>query len=384
MSNLELVVYTLITTHITIAAVTIFLHRNQAHKSVKLHPLISHFFRFWLWLTTGMATKEWVAIHRKHHAKCETEDDPHSPMFKGIWYMLFFGALPYHEETKNKETMKNYGQGTPDDWIENNVYKHEVFGVVILLIGEVVCFGWRGILVWFVQMYWIPFWAAGVINGIGHYFGYRTFSIKDTSSNILPIGIVIGGEELHNNHHAFPRSAKLSFKKYEFDIGWMYIKILEFLRLAKVVEVSAPFESKDGKLNISTAKGSSSAKMRLIKYYEDTVMNKIIESECDASVLDKFMSSQGCSFRKWWTRDKSILSQDAMHYLTDALQKSNNLKVVYELRDKLIEAWHGAGYSIQERISKLEAWCKDADAVGIACLDAFISYLRKRLPKNLS
>src|SRR5512143_1921490 len=229
------VVVALALTHVTIAGVTIFLHRCQAHRALDLHPIPSHFFRFWLWLTTGMITKEWAAIHRKHHAKCETPEDPHSPQVLGINRVLWGGVLLYRNESKNRETMERYGHGTPDDWLEHKLYTPYNFaGVALMALIDVALFGLvPGLAIFAVQMVWIPFWAAGVINGIGHYWGYRNFGCADASTNIVPWGILIGGEELHNNHHAYATSAKLSNKWYEFDIGWMYIRILESLRLAQ-------------------------------------------------------------------------------------------------------------------------------------------------------
>ena len=235
----QIVIYTLIVTHITIAGVTIFLHRCQAHRALDLHAIPSHFFRFWLWLTTGMVTKEWAAIHRKHHAKCETEEDPHSPVTRGIDKVVYEGAELYRIEARNTETIEKYGHGTPDDWIERNVYtKRSALGVSMLLVINILLFGVLGLSVWAVQMMWIPVTAAGIINGIGHFWGYRNFNCKDASTNILPWGIIIGGEELHNNHHTYGTSAKLSSKWYEFDIGWMYITILSFFGLAKVKKVA--------------------------------------------------------------------------------------------------------------------------------------------------
>ncbi|MBV8466951.1 MAG: fatty acid desaturase, partial [Burkholderiales bacterium] len=233
------IVVTLVLTHITIASVTIFLHRHQAHRALDLGPIPSHFFRFWLWLTTGMVTKEWAAIHRKHHAYCEKEDDPHSPVVKGIKKVFFEGSELYRAEAKNQETLDKFGHGTPDDWMERNVYtKHSVWGVVTMAVIDLLLFGPNGIWMWAVQMAWIPVTAAGIINGIGHYWGYRNFECEDASRNIVPWGIIIGGEELHNNHHTFGTSAKLSNKWFEFDIGWMYIRILEIFGQAKVRRVA--------------------------------------------------------------------------------------------------------------------------------------------------
>jgi stearoyl-CoA desaturase (delta-9 desaturase) len=234
----QVVLYTLVTTHITIAAVTIFLHRAQAHRAMDLHAIPSHFFRFWLWLGTGMVTKEWVAIHRKHHAKCETEDDPHSPQTRGIDTVLWRGAEMYRAEAKNKETMAKFGHGTPNDWIERNLYtRYSWQGVGLMLILNVALFGMLGLAVWAVQMLWIPITAAGIINGIGHYWGYRNFEAPDASTNISPWGLIIGGEELHNNHHTYPTSAKFSVKPYEFDIGWFYISMMRKIGWATVKKV---------------------------------------------------------------------------------------------------------------------------------------------------
>src|SRR5690606_26543952 len=235
----EIIAFTLVVTHITIAGVTIYLHRCQAHRALDLHPIASHFFRFWLWLTTGMVTKQWAAVHRKHHAKCETEEDPHSPVTKGIKKVFWEGAELYRTEAKKQETMDKYGHGTPDDWLEHNVYtKHSAKGVAIMLIIDLALFGIAGLAVWAVQMLWIPITAAGIVNGIGHYWGYRNYDCNDAATNIFPIGIIIGGEELHNNHHTFGTSAKLSSKWYEFDIGWMYIRMMEMVGLAKVKKVA--------------------------------------------------------------------------------------------------------------------------------------------------
>lgn len=233
-SFLAFIVLALTLTHITIISVTVFLHRNQAHKSVQISQPVTHFFRFWLWLTTGTITKEWVAIHRKHHAKVETDEDPHSPIIYGIYRVLFGGYFLYRRESLNQKTLEQYGMGTPNDYLEQNLYtKRNTWGILLLLLLEIKLFGWSGFGLWFVQMLWIPLWAAGVINGLGHWWGYRNTTTPDTSTNLMPWGIIVGGEELHNNHHAFPSSSKMSYKPWEFDIGWMYIKILEFARLAK-------------------------------------------------------------------------------------------------------------------------------------------------------
>jgi len=234
----QIVLFTLAMTHVTMISVTVFLHRHQAHRALDLHPIASHFFRLWLWLTTGQVTKEWASIHRKHHAKCEQEQDPHSPQVHGIRTVLLRGAELYRAEAKNKETMARFGHGTPDDWIERNLYaRYSWQGVGLMMIIDLALFGMAGLAVWAVQMAWTPVMAAGIINGAGHYWGYRNFEAPDASTNISPWGIIIAGEELHNNHHTYPTSAKLSIKPYEFDIGWMYITILKTLGLASVKKV---------------------------------------------------------------------------------------------------------------------------------------------------
>ena len=229
------IIYTLVVTHITIICVTLFLHRGQAHRAIIFHPILSHFMRFWLWLTTGMVTKQWVAIHRKHHQRSDLEGDPHSPHVFGFWKVLFKGAFLYNDASKDKVMVDTYGVGTPSDWMEHNVYTpHSRLGIGILLLFNIIVFGWWGLLIWGIQMIWIPLWAAGVINGLGHWWGYRNGETKEHSRNISPWGIVIGGEELHNNHHLSPASPKLSHKWFEFDIGWAWFKIFETLKLAKV------------------------------------------------------------------------------------------------------------------------------------------------------
>jgi stearoyl-CoA desaturase (delta-9 desaturase) len=228
-------IYVLVMTHITIACVTLYLHRSQAHRAVEFHPVVAHAMRFWLWLTTGMVTKQWVAIHRKHHVHSDNPGDPHSPHVFGIWRVFTQGAVLYHTASKDTAMVAQYGVGTPDDWIERTVYsKHSRLGILIMLLINLWLFGGIGFILWGIQMLWIPFWAAGVINGLAHWWGYRNGQTRDRSRNILPFGIIIGGEELHNNHHLNAGSAKLSLKPWEFDIGWMYITLLGYVGLAKL------------------------------------------------------------------------------------------------------------------------------------------------------
>jgi stearoyl-CoA desaturase (delta-9 desaturase) len=232
---MALLIYTLIVTHLTIICVTLYLHRSQAHLGVNFHPIVSHAMRFWLWLTTGMVTKQWVAAHRKHHRFSDQEGDPHSPHVFGIKTVLIKGALLYNRAAKDSTMVETYGRGTPDDWVERNVYsRYSRLGIVLLLLVNLLCFSWWGLLIWAVQMIWIPFWAAGVINGLAHWWGYRNGETKDRSRNISPWGIIIGGECLHNNHHLDPANPRLSRRWFEFDIGWFYIRLLCLLGLAKL------------------------------------------------------------------------------------------------------------------------------------------------------
>jgi len=369
----------LVLTHITIAGVTIFLHRCQAHRALDLHAIPSHFFRFWLWLTTGMITKEWAAIHRKHHAKCETVDDPHSPQIHGINKVLWTGVLLYVKESRNKETMERYGHGTPDDWMERNLYTpHEKMGVTLLLLINILLFGVvPGALMWVVQIGWIPFWAAGVINGWGHWFGYRNFKVADASVNIVPWGILIGGEELHNNHHAFGTSAKLSNKWYEFDIGWLYIRIMEMMGLAKVKKV-AP------KPKFVAAKASADME----------TLQAVIANRYDV------MSRYGKHFKAAWREElaklkeasaerahfkgiKRALNKDASELkdadrarLKQVLDTNAVLAKLYAMRQELMALWERSSASSEQLLQDLQDWCKRAEESGIRALEEFSLRLR--------
>ena len=276
------IVVALTLTHITIAAVTIFLHRHQAHRALELHPSVSHFFRFWLWLTTGMVTKEWAAIHRKHHAKVETPDDPHSPIQVGIRKVMWQGAELYRQEAKNGETMEKYGHGTPDDWLERNLYmRHSAKGIALMFVINVALFGPLGITIWAIQMIWIPIFAAGIINGVGHYWGYRNYEVADASTNIVPWGILIGGEELHNNHHTFGSSAKFSSKWWEFDIGWAYINMMEALGLARVKKIPPELicDSAKQRIDIDTVKAVITARFLVMSQFAREVMRHVHREE---------------------------------------------------------------------------------------------------------
>ncbi len=369
----QVVLATLVLTHVTIASVTIFLHRHQAHRALDLHPIPSHFFRLWLWLTTGMVTKEWAAIHRKHHAKCETPEDPHSPQVFGINRVLWGGVFLYVKEAQNLETLVRYGHGTPDDWMERNVYsRFPKTGIVLMAAIDLFLFGWSGILVWGVQMIWIPFWAAGVINGVGHYFGYRNFRADDASTNIFPIGILIGGEELHNNHHAHASSARLSSKWYEFDIGWMYIRLLEMVGLAKVKKVAPKLRLQEGKgsCDLETLQAVITHRYEVLAKYAKTLksihaeeIGRIRTSGIDLSTLGKWLHARE-------------LDEHSKEKLKAALDSSQALKTVYTMREELEALWARSTATKEQLVRQLEDWCIRAEESGIAQLKAFSLRLR--------
>ena len=371
-------------THVTIAAVTIFLHRSQAHRGLDLHPAVSHFFRFWLWLTTGMLTKEWVAIHRKHHARVETAEDPHSPQTRGIRKVLLEGAELYRAEAKNAETLQKYGTGTPDDWIERNVYTRlEWEGVALMLLIDVVLFGPIGLTIWAVQMAWIPITAAGIINGIGHYWGYRNFSCEDASRNIVPWGIVIGGEELHNNHHAYGSSAKLSSRWYEFDLGWAYIRCLEALGLAKVRKVAPrlKFDRKKLQADLDTLQSVITHRYAVLTSYarshkqafagELAALRERVrrgELALDLTSLRRL--------RRWFHSDGRDLPESDRNRLAPALESSKALQTIYAMRQELVALWQRSNESREQLLVRLQDWCHRAEASDLAPLRSFSRELR--------
>ena len=381
-SGWQVLVFTLVATHITIAAVTIFLHRSQAHRALDLGPIPSHFFRFWLWLTTGMVTKEWVAIHRKHHAKCETVDDPHSPVTKGIETVLLRGSELYRAEAKNQETLSKYGHGTPDDWVERNVYSRFVWqGVALTLIADVLLFGAAGLTIWSVQMLWIPITAAGIINGIGHYWGYRNFEAPDTSTNISPWGLIIGGEELHNNHHTYPTSAKLSVKPYEFDIGWGYIRAMELLGLARVRRTPPLL-----KLGSAKPVADSQTLEALIahRYEVMAAYARNLQQAC-AEELGR-LKAQGAQNTEGWAnmrlasrwlhRDRERIPAALRGQVDSACGQSAALAKLVTMREELRGLWTRTNVSAEQLVSDLQAWCRRAEDSGIASLQEFARTLR--------
>jgi len=375
----QILLFTLAVTHITIAAVTIFLHRCQAHRALDLHPIPSHFFRFWLWMTTGMVTKEWAAIHRKHHAKCETTEDPHSPITRGIDTVVFEGAELYRIEAKNRETMEKYGHGTPDDWIERHVYaKHSALGVSLMLIINLMLFGELGLTVWAIQMAWIPVTAAGVINGIGHYWGYRNFDCKDASTNILPIGIIIGGEELHNNHHTFGTSAKLSAKWYEFDIGWLYISILAALGLAKVKKVAPEPKFDRSKLvaDLDTLHAVVANRYDVMAKYARSLRSAWREEVDQIRASSALGSGFLKSSKKLLQREPTSLETSQRQQLSELFEHSSALKTMHEMRVELGAIWERSHFTSEQLLQQLRDWCARAEASGIRSLREFSLRLR--------
>ena len=368
---------TLLLTHITIVSVTIFLHRYQSHNALTLHPLISHFFRFWLWLTTGMVTKEWVAVHRKHHAKCETEEDPHSPKFKGIHKVLFKGVTLYRNEARSVETLKRYGHKTPDDWLEHNLYSRFPFaGIVLMALLDVLFFGAIGISIFAVQMLWIPLFAAGVINGVGHYWGYRNFETQDASTNILPWGILIGGEELHNNHHAHSTSAKLSSKWWEFDIGWMYIRLLEFFNFAKVKRIAPKVRIVNDKqvVDMDTVRAVLSNRFHILKIYGRKVIYPALkESSFHTNKNEQKLFKLA---HKLMIREDIRIEDMAKQKLDKVLQCNNTLATIFQFKQQLIEIWAHASHKNTNRVQSLQSWCNEAEQTGINALQEFATFLR--------
>lgn len=376
------VLVTLILTHITIASVTIFLHRQQTHRALTLHPIASHCFRFWLWLTTGMVAKEWVAIHRKHHATTDTVDDPHSPQIHGIRKVLLEGIEFYRVESRNAATLEKYGQGTPTDWIERKLYsKHTRLGIGLMLAINIVLFGPIGLSIWAVQMLWIPLFAAGVINGIGHYWGYRNFAPTDASRNIVPWGVLIGGEELHNNHHAYITSARFSSKWWECDIGWMYIRVLEMLHLAKVRKVAPRIRYNAYKSRCDEGT------LQAVLWHRYEVMAKFARSlqrtavteirRLRASALPGLTGSRVPDrLKHWLQRDPTELPENERVILEQALHSSTVLNTIYLMRQDLATLLNRSTASKEQLVKQLEDWCRRAEESRIGALREFSRMLR--------
>ena len=374
----QIVLYALVTTHITIASVTIYLHRHQAHRAMDLHAIPAHFFRFWLWLGTGQVTKEWVSIHRKHHAKCETSEDPHSPQAYGIKTVFWKGAELYRAESRNKETMVKFGHGTPNDWLERNLYsRYSWQGVGLMMILDLALFGVAGLAVWAVQMAWIPVTAAGIINGIGHYWGYRNFEAPDASTNISPWGIMIGGEELHNNHHTYPTSAKFSVKPYEFDIGWVYIRALEKVGLATVKKVPP-------KLQLGAIQPVADEKTleALIAHRYEVMagfareLRRAGKAEVEALKARNADASVLRAANRWLHRDDDKVPATAKQHLVQARAEHPVLDKMVTMREELRQMWLTTTASREQLTVDLQAWCHRAEESGIAALHEFSMKLR--------
>lgn len=377
LSVLETIIATILLTHITIASVTIFLHRSQAHRALDLHSTVSHFFRFWLWLTTGMVTREWVAIHRKHHAYCEGPEDPHSPKLFGIRKVLFEGAELYQSAASDRASVERYGHGTPDDWIEHRIYGRLTWqGLGLMALIDLLLFGINGIWVWALQMLWIPVLAAGVINGIGHYWGYRNFESPDESTNILPFGLLIGGEELHNNHHAFPSSAKLSVKPWEVDIGWFYIRILSSLGLARVKKLQPRSEVVRGKqvVDMDTLKAVIVSRMHVVACYAQEVVKPV--SKAELCTTKRSCRAMYRHTQRLLIKERSRLEPAAQARLQTILDKNQALQTVYQFRERLVELWERSATNQEALLKRLQDWCQQAEASGIIALKEFSLKLR--------
>lgn len=363
--------------HLTIVAVTLFLHRDQTHRGLVLHSAMRHVFRFWLWLTTGMVTREWVAVHRKHHAHCETEDDPHSPQVKGLLKVLLEGAELYRAEAAHPETLAQYGRGTVDDWLERHLYsRHSQLGIGAMLVVDLLLLGLPGITVWAVQMLAIPVLAAGVVNGVGHYSGYRNFECKDAATNVVPWGVIIGGEELHNNHHAFPASAKFSQRPWEFDLGWNYIRLLKKLGLAKVRRIAPEptIVAKRGPVNLDTVQAVIVNRMHVLREYVREVIRPAVEIE----QLKADSESRGllARARRLLSRDETLLDVRSRVRLQETLARNPTLQTVYEFRRRLQALWENTTLSNDTLLQQFKDWCTQAENARIAALREFAQRLR--------
>ncbi|AFO50469.1 MULTISPECIES: delta-9 fatty acid desaturase DesA [Pseudomonas] len=377
LSAWQLVGITLLMTHVTIVSVTVYLHRYSAHRALELNGALKHFFRFWLWLTTAQNTREWTAVHRKHHAKCETPDDPHSPVYKGLGTVLRKGAELYREEARNPETLRIYGKNCPDDWIERNLYsRYKLGGIALMAVIDLLLFGTIGITIWAVQMMWIPFWAAGVVNGLGHALGYRNFECRDAATNLVPWGIIIGGEELHNNHHTYPNSAKLSVKRWEFDMGWAWIRLFCLLRLAKVQRVAPIAHRVAGKasLDMDTAMAILNNRFQIMAQYRKLVIGPLVKQELarvDASVRYRFRRA-----KRLLSRETSLLEDRHHVRIESMLAHSQALKTIYEKRLALQQIWARTSANGHDMLAAMKDWVHEAETSGIQALRDFAAQLK--------
>ncbi len=372
----QLILTTLVLTHVTIVSVTIYLHRHSAHNAVELHPALAHFFRFWIWLTTSINTKEWTAIHRKHHATTETEDDPHSPVVKGIRKVLWEGAELY-EEAATPETLERFGKRTPEDWVERKVYTpHKHLGIAILAVVNLLLFGVHGIWIWAVQMMWIPLLAAGVINGIGHFWGYRNFECADNARNIVPLGLLIGGEELHNNHHSFPHSPKLSRRWYEFDIGWFWIRVFQFFGLARPKGVRAIGLRIPGKreVDLETVQAIANNRMQIMRAYRKDVLEPVLREQKNRVARE--LRPLYRRARKLIVREETIIRPKERRSLDQILEENELVRHLHDKAQELQQLWQRTSLRPQEKVQALLEWCRQAEASGIKYLEEFAADLR--------
>ena len=379
----QIILYTLAATHLTIAAVTIYLHRSMAHRAVDLHPMVSHVFRAWLWLTTGMVTGEWMSIHRKHHAKCETEDDPHSPVTRGLKKVMTEGAELYRAECLNRETMEKYGTGAPTDWVERNIYaRFSSIGIYITLFWCVLLFGVAGLSVFAIQMLWIPVLAAGVINGLGHAKGYRNFESPDVSTNLVPWGILIGGEELHNNHHAFATSAKFSVKWYEFDAGWLYIKTMSYLKLATVRRLAPvpKFVKAKARVDAETLAAVIQHRYDLMAAFASSLRKTCLEEATRLKSMRRPEFALIQSARTWLHLDHASLQPPEQAKFTEVMAVSDTLKRVVEMRTELTRVWERSSLTKEQLLEHLQQWCHQAEASGIRALEDMALRMRRYAP----
>lgn len=371
------VVVTLLWMHVTMIGVTLYFHREQAHRSVDLHPAVRHFFRFWLWLSTGAPTKEWVAVHRKHHAHCEQEGDPHSPVVFGLKKVVLEGAELYIDEARKPETLEKYGKGTPDDWLERNLYSRFTYsGIGLLVIFDIVMFGAPGIIMVAFQLATMPVAAAGIINGVCHAKGYRNFETNDASTNLWPLGLLLAGEELHNNHHAFPTSARFSMRPREVDMGWLHLKVLSMLGLAKVRRVAAPPEltAETSTLDLDSLRAVMINRMHVLRHYTNNVTLPVLQRELEH--LGENAGSVVSAAKRLLAWQPDLLDESSRQRLTDLVEQHPTFQVVLQYRNELKTLWEGANRSNDRLLADFRQWCARAEASGIQYLEEFVAYLK--------
>ncbi len=357
----------------TIMGVTLYLHRDATHRSLDLHPALRHIFRLWLWMSSGMLTKEWVAVHRKHHARCETADDPHSPVIFGLKKVLLEGAELYKIQATNPETLEKFGRGTPDDWLERNLYsKYPNLGIISMVVLDLLLFGVPGIIIIAVQMLAMPLLAAGVINGLGHHTGYRNYECPDAATNVVPWGFIVGGEELHNNHHAFPSSAKFSSRSWEFDIGWMWIRMFSAVGLARVIRVAPrPTHAPASHVDLETVRAVIVNRMHVLRAYTRSVTLPVFRTELQAA-----RGNLTRRVKKLLVRQPVLLDDQAHARLNEVLASNQMLKTVHDFRERLQVLWSGGHMSNDKLLQHLKDWISQAEASGIKALQEFAASLR--------